>query len=93
VRFAAPLILPWIAGAIDSLRLAGFTRAEAAAVGESIGIRTLRKYAKAGPRAWNRKTAASLRHALEHDLSSIRSHDSRLSELYEQGIRAALNKF
>jgi hypothetical protein len=93
VRFAAPLIMPWIAAAIESLRLAGLTRAEATAVGENIGIRTMRKYAKAGPRAWNRKTAASLRHALENDLSSLRGHDGPLSELYEQGIRTALNKF
>ncbi|MBV8847538.1 MAG: hypothetical protein JO307_32405 [Bryobacterales bacterium] len=92
-RFAAPLLLPWIAAAVESLRLAGFTRAEAAAVGENIGIRTLYRYTKAGPRAWNRKTAASLRHGLEHDLETIRGRDRRLSEIYEQGIRIALAKF
>src|SRR5579862_2060069 len=30
IRCAAPLLLPWIAGGIQSLRAAGFTRAEAA---------------------------------------------------------------
>lgn len=93
VRFAAPLLLPWIAGAMESLRAAGLSRAEAAAIGEHIGIRTLRRYAKAGPRAWNRKTAASLRHALEYDLKAIQMQVPQLSELYERGIRIALAKF
>jgi hypothetical protein len=92
-RFAGALLLPWIAGAVESLRLAGLTRAEAATVTENIGMRALRKYVKAGPRAWNRNTAASLRHALEGDLKAIRGGDSRLAELYDYGIRTALGKF
>ena len=55
--------------------------------------RALRRYAIAGVRAWNRTTAASLRHALERDLEAIRSQDPRLSELYAKGIRVALEKF
>jgi hypothetical protein len=93
VRFAAPLLLPWIAGAVEGLRAAGLSRAEAASVGEHIGIRTLRRYAKAGVRSWNSQTAARLRHALEHDLEAVRGRDSKLADLYEKGIRVALAKF
>jgi len=93
VHFASPLLLPWIAAAVDSLRASGLTRAEAVAVGEHLGARMLHRYAKAGERVWNSKTAASLRRALEHDLEAIRRHDPRLPELYEQGIRIALARF
>jgi hypothetical protein len=93
VHFASPLLLPWIAAAIESLRASGLSRAEAAAVGEHLGARTLRRYAKAGERAWNRTIAASLRHALECDLEALRRQDSQLPKLYEEGIRIALGKF
>jgi len=93
VRFSAPLLLPWIASAIESLRAAGLSRTDAVGVAEQIGARALRRYAKAGDRAWNRKTSAALRHALEHDLDAIRGHDAKLAELYAKGIRIALEKF
>lgn len=93
LRFAAPLLLPWIAAAIESLRAAGLSRGEAAAIAEHIGTRTLRRYAKAGVRSWNKKTAATLRHALEHDLEHIRRCDARLAECYENGIRISLTAF
>jgi hypothetical protein len=93
IHVAAPLLLPWIAAAMESLRASGFTRAEAASVGEFLGVDALRKYVRAGAKAWNPKTAASLRHVLDHDLQSIRSLDPKLAELYEQGIRMALDHF
>ena len=83
----------WIAAAVESLRASGLTRAEAVAVGEHLGARMLHRYAKAGERVWNRKTAAGLRRALEHDLEAIRRVDPRLPELYEKGIRIALGRF
>ena len=93
IHFASPLLLPWIAAAVESLRASGLMRAEAVAVGEHLGARMLHRYAKAGERVWNRKTAAGLRRALEHDLEAIRRVDPRLPELYEKGIRIALGRF
>src|SRR4029077_16934729 len=93
VHLGAALLLPWIAAGMECLRAAGFTRAGAVKVGEILGFRTLRRYGKAGAKAWNRQTAAALRRALEQDLASIRSHDPRLAELYEQGIHVALAYF
>jgi len=93
VRFAAPLLLPWIAAAVEGLRAAGLSRAEAASVGEHIGMRTLRRYAKAGVRSWNTQTAARLRHVLENDMEAVRGRDAKLADLYEKGIRLALAKF
>lgn len=93
VHAAASLLLPWIAAAVDGFRGCGFNYADAAAIGEFLGARALRRYAKAGPKAWNRITSESLRRALDHDLPAIRSHDPRLAELYEQGIRIALARF
>jgi len=93
IHAGAPLLLPWIALAIASLRAAGFSRSEAAMVGEMLGIRTLRKYAKAGSKAWNSQTERGLRHALDHGIPAIRCRDPRLAEVYEQGIRLALAEF
>ncbi|HLH43696.1 MAG TPA: hypothetical protein VKV74_11950 [Bryobacteraceae bacterium] len=93
LHFASPLLLPWIAAAVESFRASGLTRAEAVAVGEHLGARMLHRYAKAGERVWNRKIAATLRRALEDDLEAIRRVNPRLPELYEQGIRIALARF
>jgi predicted short-subunit dehydrogenase-like oxidoreductase (DUF2520 family) len=93
IYFASALLVPWFAGAIESLRASGLTRAEAAAVGENLGARTLRRYVKAGDRAWNRNITTALRHVLEQDLEAMRRINPRLAELYEKGIRAALQRF
>jgi hypothetical protein len=93
IHLTSALLLPWFAGAIESLRASGLTRAQAAAVVETLGARTLRHYAKAGDRTWNRKILPALRHVLEQDLEPMRRLNPRLAELYEKGIRAALQKF
>lgn len=93
IHAGAPLLLPWIAAGMASLRAAGFSRSEAAVVGEILGVRVLRRYAKAGAKSWNRKIEAGLRHALDNDIPAIRSREPRLAELYEQGIRLALAQF
>jgi hypothetical protein len=93
IHAGAPLLLPWIAAGMTSLRAAGFSRSEAAMVGEILGARVLRKYAKAGAKSWNRQIEIGLRHALDNNIPAIRSRDPRLAELYEQGIRLALAQF
>jgi hypothetical protein len=93
IHAGAPLLLPWIAAGMACLRAAGFSRPEAAVVGEILGVRVLRKYAKAGAKVWSRITAAELRAALEHGVPVIRARDPRLADLYEQGIRVALSQF
>ena len=93
IHMSAPLLLPWIAAGVECLRASGFTRAEAVKVGEILGSRAIKKYGKAGVKAWNRQTEAALRHALEHDLVKIRCRDARLAEIYEQGIGIALAQF
>jgi hypothetical protein len=93
VNAAAPLLLPWIAGGMECLRAAGFSRPEAAAVGEFLGVHALHGYARAGARVWNRQTAASLRRALQHDLPAISSWNKGLADLYRQGIQVALEAF
>jgi hypothetical protein len=93
VHVGAALLLPWISAGMACLREAGFTRSEAATVGEFLGVHTLHSYVRAGAKAWNRHTAATLRQALENDLAVIHSSNPRLAELYEQGIRLALSSF
>ena len=93
VHAAAPLLLPWIAAGMECLRAAGFTRTEAATVGEFLGVHTLRSYVRAGAKAWKRQTGADLSQALENDIPAIRSGHPRLADLYEEGIRVALAAF
>ncbi|HEY4359430.1 MAG TPA: hypothetical protein VGN17_00580 [Bryobacteraceae bacterium] len=91
IHMSAPLLLPWIAAGMECLRASGFTRAEAVQVGEILGSRAIKKYGKAGVKAWNRHIAAGLRRALDQDVAKIQ--DACLAERYEQGIRIALGVF
>lgn len=93
IHAGAPLLLPWIATGMSSLRAAGFSRSEAATVGELLGTRALRRYAKGGAKSWSRRTESDLRRALDEGLEQIRARFPRLAERYEQGIRVALEEF
>jgi Domain of unknown function (DUF2520) len=79
------LLLPWIAGAVESLRAAGFPRAEAMRVAQALAMRALRAYAKAGDKAWNGAAAENLHRAIERDLETLRLTDPRLAMLYSSG--------
>lgn len=78
-------LLPWIAGGVESLRAAGFPRAEAMRIVQALAARALRAYAKAGDKAWNRAAAENLHRAIERDLEAIRLTDPRLAMLYSDG--------
>jgi hypothetical protein len=78
-------LLPWIAGAVESLRAAGFPRAEAMRIVQALAARALRAYAKAGDKAWNRVAAENLYRAIEWDLETLRLTDPRLAMLYSDG--------
>ena len=93
IHASSPLLLPWIAAGMASLRACGLSRSQAAWVGEVLGTRALRRYAKAGIKAWSRETETELRRALDHGLPEIRSRYPSLAELYEEGIRLALRRF
>jgi len=85
VYLGVHLLLPWIAGAVESLRAAGFPRTEAMQVVQALGARALRTYGKAGDKAWNRAAAENLLGAVERDLEAIRLTDPRLALLYSDG--------
>jgi hypothetical protein len=85
VYLGVHLLLPWIAGAVESLRAAGFSRAEAMRSVQAQGARALRAYGKAGDKAWNRAAAENLHRAIERDLEAIRLTDPRLAMLYSDG--------
>jgi hypothetical protein len=87
------LLMPWIAGAAESFRAAGFSRDEAVGAVEALGARALRAYAKAGDKAWNRATAERLHRALAHDLETLRFTDARLAALFADGSDRMLRYF
>lgn len=87
-HLATHIALPWIAAAVECLRAAGFSRIEATSVVEDLGTRTLKSYAKAGPKAWRRAAAAELRRGLEAKLP-----DPRFKNLYREGAARALDFF
>lgn len=88
VYLGAYSLLPWIAGAVESLRAAGFPRAEAMRAVQALAARALRAYAKAGDKAWNQAAAENLHRAIERDLEAIRLTDPRLAALYSDGAGA-----
>jgi hypothetical protein len=93
VRLASDLLLPYFSAAVEMLRGAGFSRAQATRIAEGLGERALRSYAKAGRKAWSSATALDLRASREHDLPSIRDADPIRAALYERGIEQALEYF
>jgi predicted short-subunit dehydrogenase-like oxidoreductase (DUF2520 family) len=93
IHLSSHLLLPWIAGAVRSLRAAGFSRAEATRAVQALGTHALRAYSKAGDKAWNRVSAEHLHHAIERDLDVLRLTDSRLAALYSEGAERMLRFF
>jgi hypothetical protein len=87
------LLLPWIAGAVESLRTAGFTRNEATRAVYSFGEAALRSYGKAGEKAWNRDSAERLQSAIQRDIDAIRVTDARLAALLSPENGHALRYF
>jgi hypothetical protein len=87
------LLMPWIAGAAESFRAAGFSREEAVSAVEALGVRALRAYAKAGDKAWNRATAERLHRAIARDLETLRFTDTRLAALFSDGSDRMLRYF
>jgi len=85
VYLGAYLLLPWIAGAVESLRAAGFPRAEAMRTAQALVTRALRSYSKAGDKAWNQAGVEKLHCAIERDLEAIRLTDPRLAMLHSSG--------
>jgi predicted short-subunit dehydrogenase-like oxidoreductase (DUF2520 family) len=93
VHLASHLLLPWVAGAAESLRAAGFPRNEAVSAVEALGERTLRAYGKAGDKAWNRLAAERLQRAVAEDFETLRQTDSRLAALFADGGERMLRYF
>lgn len=93
IHIAGHLLLPWIAGAVESLRAAGFTRSEATRTVRALGSRALRSYEKAGQKAWNPAAAERLHRFLETDLDSLLRTDRRLAILYSKGFDQLLQFF
>jgi hypothetical protein len=93
VHLASHLILPWIAGAAESLRAAGLSRAEAVSAVEALGVRALRAYGKAGDKAWNRVAVERLHRAIAQDLETLWLTDGRLAALFSDGNDRMLRYF
>ena len=89
VNLALQLLLPWIGGAVESLRAAGFSRMEATRLVHTFGSRALRAYCRAGDKAWNPQTQEGFQRALEQDLELIGTADRRLAILHSQGMECA----
>jgi predicted short-subunit dehydrogenase-like oxidoreductase (DUF2520 family) len=93
VHLVTNLLLPCIAGSVESLRAAGFTRSQATQVAQTLGTRTLREYGKAGRKAWNRDMVLALRRNVAEKLEVIRGADPHLADLYARGVEQALAFF
>jgi hypothetical protein len=93
LHLGSHLLLPWIAGAAESFRAAGFPRAEAVSAVQALGARALRTYGKAGDKAWNRVAAERLHRAIAGDLETLRLTDSRLATLFSDGGDRMLRHF
>ncbi|HVO98085.1 MAG TPA: hypothetical protein VMT15_08455 [Bryobacteraceae bacterium] len=92
-HLASHLLLPWIAASVESLRLAGFSRAEATRLASALGAKALRSYGKAGSKAWSPSAADQLGLSIARDLETIRGADAKLAALYAGGVEQVLGYF
>jgi len=89
VQFGSQLLLPYIAGGVESLRAAGFSRLEATELALALGTRALRSYAKGGQKAWNATKTRQWSSAAGRGAEEFMRRDSRLAALYESGVDRA----
>jgi len=92
-HLGAHLLMPWIAGSVESFRAAGFSRAEAMGALDGLASKALRSYAKAGTRAWDQRDAERVRHVIESDFDSLRRADHRLAAIYSEAAERLLRMF
>jgi hypothetical protein len=93
MRLSSSLLLPWISAAVESFHAAGFRQTDALAVAGSLSVQAAYTYEKSGRKAWNKNLTVELRHALEHDIETLRESDPRLAHAYAEGLRQALAYF
>lgn len=93
IHFATHLTLPCAAAAVETLRAAGFSRADATAVAAMLGTRSFRAYSKGGERAWNPLSALELRYAAQHGTAAVRAADPRIGALYAALVTESLKYF
>ncbi|MEQ1946864.1 MAG: NAD(P)-binding domain-containing protein [Bryobacteraceae bacterium] len=93
VHIATHLFVPWVAGAVESLRAAGFSRAEATRTVGVLGWRVIRAYEKAGPKAWHAAAAEDLHKFLKKDRAALRQADRRLGILFSEKMDELLQVF
>lgn len=84
------VLFPWIAGAVESLRAAGFTRGQATRSVQAMGGHALRSYARAGSKAWNRAEASRLQEQILKDFDAIRFTHPRVAALYLDNVEHRL---
>ena len=91
IHMANHLLLPCFAAAVDSLRAAGLSRADATNLAHSLSARALRSYQKAGRKAWSPVAAPRLRASMAADFETIQAVSPKIAALYAQAIEQALN--
>ena len=85
IHIGAHLLIPWIAGAAESFRAAGLSRAEATRLVQALGTKALRSYGTAGERAWKQAESEAIARAIDAAMEVIRSVDPWLAALHLEG--------
>lgn len=93
LHLGSDLLIPWIAGAMESFRAAGFARKDAFQLVQTLGTKTLRAYGNSGSKTWNPLLERRARSITKAELEMIRAADPRLADLYARGIDDALEFF
>jgi hypothetical protein len=91
IRMASDLLLPTVAASVECLRAAGFPRAEATEVVQTLGARSLKVYVRAGNKAWNSSTESA--HTLQRELESLHAVHPRHAALFADALRHAQEYF
>jgi hypothetical protein len=93
VHMLTELLRPWTAAAVDCLAASGLPRPDAMSLAETLSMRAVRAYTKAGAQPWSAPTKEDLRRALDQRVDRLRADSPRQAQLYAEGLRLALEYF
>lgn len=92
VLFSSQMLLPWLTGAVTSLRSAGVGRVDAARIVQVLGAAAMRSALHASEKAWNPGAPAHEAYRVLNEWETLRSADPRFAALFEYGS-SALREF
>jgi hypothetical protein len=93
MQLSTLLLRPFLQSAMGCFQDAGLSRADAAALVESLASKMLATFRTAGAKPWSAQTREAFAAALQHGTSQLENLKPQNARLYAEGMRLALEYF